>query len=63
MRQLDYRTYGSYGDFKIRAPKGQGVKYRPGLCTECFRPKEICWETGEKPDDEAKPSNGENNER
>lgn len=58
VRQAEYIS--NSGGFRIRAPRSQGMKYRPGMCTECFRPKEICWETGEKPDDEAKSSNGEN---
>ena len=38
--------------------KLKGPTYRPGICTECFRPKELCWSTGEsEPESEALTSN------
>lgn len=34
-------------------PSMRRVKYQPGRCSICFNPKEKCWDTGEKPENDA----------
>lgn len=47
------KNRGAHIDFNVMA-KGfspfqtvRRQRWHPGLCGECFRPKELCWNTGE----------------